>query len=90
MANLGKRVTVAVSTDGETWRDISGMVTSINYSSPYNDVVVADLSLHGDAVSLVDNMREMEMRNPLYPCTWCGSWKARTCNCPKCGAPDNL
>lgn len=91
VAQLGERMTVAVTTDGETWRDISGAVLSANYTSPYSGAVTVDLSLHGEhVVKLIDDMRMMEMRDPLYPCSWCGTWKARKCSCPKCGAPDKL
>jgi len=91
MAGIGDKMTIAVTHDGETWTQVDGFVQNTCFHMPHDGVMVADLSIVGqDVTKVLDGARLMEMRNPLYPCTWCGTWKARKCSCPKCGAPDKL
>jgi hypothetical protein len=85
------KMTVAFTSDGETWTELNGVVSQMSLSQHLDGLVTADLSVIADNPTQVfDKARLMEMRDPLYRCPWCGTWKARKCSCPKCGAPDDL
>ena len=89
----GNKLRVGISNAGyDGFYEIDGTVISSSLSQHPGGMCSADFTVATSRDGLKQILDDMDdfTRPPLAPCTWCGSWKARRMNCPKCGAPEEL
>ena len=89
MSELGSKVSIGMGpVDYGSMYKVDGIISSSSITQAHRGMFTVDLTIVSDNLSILDDIADFQ--DPLYPCTWCGTWKARWCSCPKCGAPDNL